>query len=539
MAAARNSTPVFATRAIYTPQRIPQYRSNPFIEALPPTLDEDEWLEALFCVPEFDIEQRDWSRPERIQLIAQLASFMVPMDRHIRLGLHLDALMRQGYVGRAPRTVESQQIYTKLYEQQKAGKTFDTSAVQLSAQLSGAWIGLPGMGKTTTLRRMLARNPPVIFHPEHHIFQVPYLHIEMPYNGSSVTGLAKSIFRKLDLLLPDANYGKQYGNPRSGTETLMNDASRVLHMHAVGLLVVDEMQNLENSPKNREALMTLLVSASNELGVPILFVGTNKAEGLLQMDFRQARRSTGLASSYWGAYQRGSADEPGEWDDFLSVLWEFQWVKNPTPLSPHLSNLMFHHTQGVADVAIKLFAIAQARAIFDRSETLTGALIDSVAQNEMARVQPMIEAIRRNDVRALAAYRDIAPIGLDEMLADVATKFSGRKVRGASITGASPEFVPMVMGVLTKMGFEQQNAATLAEKVSDSETALEGVQMALKHATSGRPVKSKKGPKEEKPVSYPPGDLRNAGLPGNGGETVVERMRKLGMLADVDAILTV
>lgn len=537
MAATKPTSPSFAVEARYTSQRIPQYRGNPLIEALQPALDEDAWLESLFCVPEFSEEQRTWSKAERLQMIAQLSSFMVPTGRHLQLAQHLDTLMRQGYVGRAPKTAAAQQVYTRLYEQQKAGKTFDGSAVQLTAQLSAALIGIPGMGKTTTIRRLLARQPAVIFHPELHLYQVPYLHIEMPYDGASVKGLAESIFRKMDALLPDAHYGRQYSNQRSGAETLMNHAARVLHMHAVGLLVVDETQNLENSPRNREALMTLLVSASNELGVPILFVGTNKAQHLLQQDFRQARRCSGLASTYWGPFQPGTADEPGEWDDFMSVLWQFQWVKNPIPLTPHLSQLMFHHSQGIADVAIKLFAVAQSRALHDATETLTGALIDNVAQNELSRVMPMIEALRRNDVKALAAYRDVAPLGLDAMLDCVAAKFSGRKVSGATIRGADPLFAPMVTQALTTVGFAPPAAAALAEQVADSGSALEGVQKALAVSTSGKPLKSPKVRQDSAPPSYPPGDLRNASLPGADGANAAERLRALNMLADVDIIL--
>lgn len=535
--AAKYTTPAFATEAIYTPQRIPQYRGNPFIEALPPPLEEDALLKSLFSVPEFDPGQREWSNSERLQMITQLSSFMVPMDRHLRLAQQMDALMRQGYVGRAPRTAESQRVFTKLYEQQKAGKTFDTSAVQLTAQLSGALIGIPGMGKTTTIKRLLARVPEVIFHPEHNIFQVPYLHIETPYDGASVKGLAESIFRKIDKLLPDAHYGKQYSNQRAGAETLMNHAARVLHMHAVGLLVVDELQNLENSPKNHEALMTLLVSASNELGVPILFVGTNKAQRLLTQDFRQARRSTGIASTYWGTLSKGSREEPGEWEDFMSVLWRFQWVKAAVPLMAPLSDLVFRHCQGVADIAIKLFAIAQARAIYDGTETLTAALVESVAQNELAPVVPMLEAIRRDDVQALVAYRDIAPMGLESLLKDVGTQFAGRKVRGAVIRGNDPMFAPAVAETLTTVGFEPADAEFLAEKVADSTNVLDGLQKALRHATSGKPVKTPKATNEPAPVHYAPGDYRNALQPSQPGTTVANRMKSLNMLANLDAIL--
>lgn len=524
------------TNAIYTPQRIPQYRGNPLIEALPPSLDADAAVESLFQVPEFDAEQRDWSNAERLQMIAQLSSFMVPMDRHLQLAQSLDSLMRQGYVGRAPRSAASHRVFTNLYAQQKAGKCFQPSAAQLTAQLSGTLLGIPGMGKTTTIRRLMARIPEVIYHPELHLYQIPYLHIETPYDGASVKGVAESIFRKLDLLLPDARYGEQYSNPRAGAETLMNHAARLLHMHAVGLLVVDEVQNLENSPKNRQSLMTLLVSASNELGVPILFVGTNKAQHLLSLDFRQARRSTGLSSAYWGQLARGTLEAPDEWEEFLTVLWHFQWVRRPVPLTQAMSDLMYHHSQGVIDIAIKLFAMSQARGIHDESESLEGALIDDVAQKEMAFVMPMIDAMRRNDVTALLNCRDIAPIGLDELMADVGLRRSGRKLSAATINGTNPLFTPTVARTLQSLGFEGTEAQALAEKVADSGNTLEAVRDALAHSTSGKKLKTSAN-SANATQSFPPGDYRNALNPDVAGASVFERLKSLGMVADLHVVL--
>jgi hypothetical protein len=527
------------TEAIYTPQRIPQFRGNPLIEALPPALDDDELLASLFSVPEFSEEQRGWSKSERLQMISQLSSFMVPTDRHLELAQSIDTLMRQGYVGRAPRTAESQAVFSKLYQLQKAGKTFSSSTTQLTAQLSATLIGVPGMGKSTTVRRLLARTPEVIFHPKLGLYQVPYIHIETPYDGASVKGLAESIFRKMDLLLPDARYGEQYSNARSGAETLMNHAARVLHMHSVGLLVVDEIQNLENSPKNRQSLMTLLVSASNELGVPILFVGTNKAQHLLSLDFRQARRSIGNGSTYWHTLKKGNDTAPGEWEDFLSVLWRFQWVRQAAPLTPFISDLLYHHSQGVIDIAIKLFAVAQARAIYDGSEALDGNLIDSVAKTELVTVMPMMDALRRDDINALMHCKDLAPVGLDAMLADVGTRRSGRQVRGATISGSHPLFATTVTGALTTLGFEDHEAEALADKVSDSANVLDGVKNALTHATSGRKAARRRTSDAEKEQSYPPGDYRNALNQSISGTTVFERLKTLGMVADIEGALGV
>lgn len=408
---------------------------------------------------------------------------------------------------------------------------------RLTAQLSAVLIGIPGMGKTTAIKRLLARTPQVIYHPELKLYQIPYLIIETPYDGASVKGLAESIFRKIDLLLPDAHYGEQYGNSRAGADTLMNHAARILHMHCVGLLVFDEIQNLENSPKNRQALMTLLVSASNELGVPILFVGTNKAQHLLSLDFRQARRSVGLGSSYWGTFQKSSPELPSEWDDFLCILWQFQWVKHPVSLTPYMSDLLYHHCQGVVDIAIKLFAVAQVRAIHDGSETLTGELIDSVAKQDMAAVMPMIEALRNDDVTALLTCKDIAPIGLDAIMADVGSKYSGRHVRGATIVPSNPLFKPTVAEALATVGFTVPEAQALAEKVSDSTNVLDGVKNALAHATSGKKSPRAKKNRPAPDTHFPSGDYRSAFKTDSQAGTVFDRLKNLNMVANLEDIL--
>lgn len=533
--------PQFST-AVYTEQRIPQYRGNPLIEALPPPLGDEGLIGELFAMPNFAPEQRDWSVSERLQMLAQLSSFMLPLPRHLHLLRNLDTLMRQGYVGRVPRSVASHRIFGKLHEQlhQKAGFNINNT---LTSQLSSSLIGLSGMGKTTSVKRLLARIPEVIFHPEYGIYQIPYLHIEMPYDGASVKGLALSIFRKIDKLLPGANYTEQYGNnSRLGAETLMNHAARILHIHCVGLLAVDEVQNLENSPKNRQSLMSLLVSASNELGVPILFIGTNKARRILSLDFRQARRSIGQGFAHWDALRKGTPENPEEWDDFVGILWRFQWIRNPVQQSPFLMDLLYDYSQGIIDIAIKLFAACQVRAMLDCSETITGQLIADVAKRELAMVEPMIDALRRNDVMALQACDDIAPLNLEHLLKNVQHSYAGRKVSGALIRPDNELFVPTVASALEAVGFEPDAAADMAENAASagSTNVLTGVKQALSASTSGPKAKAsraKSNTSADLPLQeYPPGDYRNALLKSEN-ETVFQRLQGLGMLPDLEKAL--
>lgn len=525
-------------RASYTEQRIPQYQGNPLIEALPPSLNDEALLEELFIMPAFAPAQREWDVHERVQMVAQLANFMVPLPRHLRLANCLDALMRQGYIGRIPRSAASHRVFAKLHEQYLQKASF-TAKSKITAQLSSSLIGLSGMGKTTTIKRVLSRLPEVIHHPDYGIYQIPYLHIETPYDGASVKGLAHSIFRKIDLLLPEAAYFEQYCiRGRAGADTLMNHAARILHSHCVGLLVMDEIQNLENSPKNRQALMTLLVSASNELGVPILFVGTNKARRLLSLDFRQGRRSIGHGFRYWDRLQKGDEAHPNEWEDFVSILWKFQWVRKPISESASLTDQLYHYSQGIVDIAIKLFAGCQVCALYDGSETITEQLIADVAHQELAMVEPMIDALRRDDIRALQSYDDIAPLKLETMLENIGLRYAGRKTRGTTIGPENELFVPTVATALTAVGFEPDVATSMAENVANTKpaNALEGVKKALTGATSGRKTKTTKAGKAQPSRTYPPDDYRNA-VQSDGKVTVFQRLESLGMLPDLDQIL--
>jgi hypothetical protein len=279
--------------AEYTSQRLPHYRGNPLIEALPPVLSEDQLIDVLMLLPEFSVEQRDWPSEERLQMLLTLQNFMVPMSRHIELIRAVDSMLRAGYVGRVPQTAAHAARFQAIYENQKAGLSFSQSSASRAAQISSLLIGMSGMGKTTTLARWCCHMPQVIYHPELNLYQVTYLHVEMPSDGSSVKGLAHAILHQLDRLIPGANYYKTYaGRGRPGADSLMRAVARLLHIHCVGLLIGDEVQNLANARKGSQVLMTELVSACNELALPILFVGTNKAAKVFSQDFRLSRRAS-------------------------------------------------------------------------------------------------------------------------------------------------------------------------------------------------------------------------------------------------------
>lgn len=534
-------------KATYTTQRLPQYKGNPLIEALPPSMSDATLVEALELSPDFDPEQRQWDTHERFQMLTSLSTFCVPLSRHIELARALDSLMRSGYVGRAPRTAEHAQIYQRIYENQKKGITFSQSATSIVTQKSTSLIGISGMGKTTTVSRFTAHIPKVIYHGENdlNLYQIPYLHVEMPSDGSSIRGLAIAILHQLDSLIPGANYYEEYAaRGKPGADVMMRNVARVLNTHLVGLLICDEVQNLANSHKGAQTVMTELVSATNELKCPILFIGTNKATQILGLDFRTARRATGYGISTWDRLREVETDgESSDWMRFLSELWKFQWVRNPVPLNEHFAHVMYHYSQGVIDIAIKLFASAQARAMLDQSETLTTDLLADVYNRELKLMHPMIDALRHDDIAKLSLYDDIAPIGLQEILKGMDLKLKSKASPLYSVKSTDGTYIDRIATGLTYMGFGQDDAIqAAADTIKDGKplSLIEGVQKVVKALTTPK----KTGKKQDTPEAIEvvnfddrPRDYRRAIQAAHLKKSeVLAEMKELGLAPELEEL---
>jgi hypothetical protein len=533
----------YIVEARYAEQRIPHFRGNPLICALPPTPTDEELAERLFDLPQFAQEQREWPTSDRLHMVSQLSRFLSPLDRHFRLARGFDTLMRNGYVDRAPRTAEHVQVYQRLYEAQQQGRAFSSEFSRpTDAQLSSALIGWSGTGKTSTIRRIFAQYPQAIYHPKYGITQIPYLHIECPHDGISVKGLATSILRKLDLFVPDANYYDLYLKRPGTGETLLNHCARAMHNHFVGVLVVDEIQNLKNAGRTKTTLMSALVTAANELKVPIVFVGTNKAVKVLGIDLSGGRRSSGAGSPVWTALARsGDIAHPSEWEDFLASLWPFQWLREPVELNQYLANYMFECCQGIPDIAIKLFACAQWRAMLDGTESFTIDTLTAVMESELVRVTPMLDAIRSDDMEALNQFEDIAPLHFSSLLDDALNSYEGIRQRGAEIKPGDASFVPRVSSVLVEAGINEERAISMAQKVEEEGKVtgvVDGASAALKLAKPPKATRSKgKKPREEF-AQLAPDDYRNAVRESQrDASTVFSHLDAMGAVCRLDRLL--
>lgn len=268
-------------------------------------------------------------------------------------------------------------------------------------------IGISGMGKTTAVERLLLMYPQVIKHSSYksnHFTrtQIVWLKIDSPYDGSLST-LCKSFFKAIDDIL-GTKYLNKFGYTSKITSTMMLSMTQLASMYGIGVLVIDEIQQLLNTKNNIDEMMNFFVTLSNTVGIPTILIGTPKADQIFKGNFRQARRATSDGCIMWDRMKFKSMD----WELLINRLWEMQCLKEYTPLTDKLNEAFFDETQGIVSVLINLFILVQEKALLNEDEKITVDLIRETGQHDLKLLQPILKALRTNKKADIAKYDDIA-----------------------------------------------------------------------------------------------------------------------------------
>lgn len=453
---------------------LPEYAGNAFIERLPPIRSVVEVHNSFKRDPlHSKLDQR---RPpeQRMHTVLRLLHYSQPTANSNELGVKIDQMLRQSYIGRSPATAERTRmvvacadVESKAKEAAKRkGEPFSEAVAARSSQtqaarrrrspdvrpdevlaeltpvrdtsLSSFAVGPPGMGKTHAVINSLDYYPQVIVHQVPvQVAQIVWLRVECPPDGSLVS-MCRFFFAAVDQALNRAGFESelhnQYRNAPLGV--LLTGMARVANLHAIGLLVIDEVQHVKVARNEGNALLNFLVTLRNVIGVSMLLVGTMSAMPVLQRTFRDARRGDGVGSVRFNrmapappedASQDGESGEDGagvgrdgprpiygnEFLEFVTRMWRWQYTKDETELSVEVLNALYYETQGIIDLVVKLFTLCQMKLITtsgvrrENEEFITPELVHEVADRSFNVVRPFVRALRDNDVEALAKYEDL------------------------------------------------------------------------------------------------------------------------------------
>lgn len=400
--------------ASYTHQEIEGYKDNPFIEALPPIFEDKDVVSQIKKYPSYNDEQRKLGKQTRLHLVQQISDYVEPLPSHLLVEQRISRLIRHGYKARNPFSPAIiRQFHIGFKEILEGG--VDSSGHNIAGVRSTASgfaiLGVSGQGKTTAIESSLLLYPQVIHHNSYNENpfirkQLVWLKLNCPFDGS-LKGLCFNFFQSIDSHL-GTNYFHKFSSKGSSVDMLIPVMAHLATLHGLGVLVIDEIQNLSFLKSGgAEKMLNYFTQLINTIGVPVVLIGTFKAMRLLSGSFSQARRSTGQGDLIMDRLMEGE-----EWNYFLNGLWRYQWTAKNTPLKAPLKKKMYELSQGIVDIAVKLYMLAQWQAIDEDgndNERITVDLLESVAKQHMQLVQPMLKILRRNDPDTLALVDDLYP----------------------------------------------------------------------------------------------------------------------------------
>ncbi|UZW12830.1 ATP-binding protein [Clostridium pasteurianum] len=394
----------FTVEANYKEQLVKEYEGNPFIEALPPIFDKREVINKIAYYPQFDVREREYESHLRLHLIQKLFTYFQPLPAHLDLESRISRILRMGYAMRNPLTPKYVRELNNGYRDLLNEKiTLNNENNYVTTSSGFSLIGVSGMGKSTILSKILSTMPQVISHSNYKgnpfcMSQLTYLKLDCPFDGS-LKALCLEYFSCVDRIL-STNYFEKYSMARLSANAMLPIINQISRHIGLGVLVVDEIQNLSLAKSGGPEKMLNYFCSLINLSIPIILVGTPKAMPILQGEFRQARRGQG--DFVWDRLKK---DE--QWNLLIEGLWDYQWVKKPQQLTEEINNVIYDESQGIIDIAVKLFFMAQVRAVSSRKETITSALIRKVAEENLKLVRPMLQSLKNGSIKSMSAYNDI------------------------------------------------------------------------------------------------------------------------------------
>jgi hypothetical protein len=389
--------------AEYHPQSLAEHQGNPLLEALPPPKGKEQVVSALRKIGSCSEDERLLPLGTRKLCLTRIDDYFQPMAHHLDLEARISRCIRSGYARRNPVFPEYASSLAQGYRVLRDGECRTGHDAFKSQSCGFALIGMSGMRKTTSVNAVLNLYPQVIRHTMYkgaplNMTQITWVMVDCPPD-STLKGLCSSFYKAIDDLL-GTEYSKRFGE-RTTVNAMLVHMNQLSALYSLGVLVIDEIQNLAKTG-GAAKLLNYFMSLINTLGVPVVLIGTHEAEQILRSEFRLARRVSGQGDIIWGMAKNDS-----NWKLFIWQLFLMQWVKVRAECTEEIIDVMHELSQGIIDLAIKIYICAQEEALSNGTETFGVAELRAASKSKLVYLSPALDAIKKRD-REVGALQRLA-----------------------------------------------------------------------------------------------------------------------------------
>lgn len=388
----------------------------------PPMKTGNELISALEVLPEYDENICNENEATRLIALSNLYIIFIPspMSTEIYCKLYLALL----------HSLQKKCTKTAIKQRYENHKRITQQAYNgiIGGADSFTIIGCSGIGKTSSINRAIS----VI--TEHRIIEIkepfmkiiPCLTVQCPFD-SSVKGLLLEILRKVDEEV-DSNYYQYAVKSRTATTDMLIGLVSSVALNHIGLLIIDEIQNVVNS-KNGKNLVGMLTQLINNSGISIGLIGTPEVSEYLEQGMQLARRSLGL--------QYGVIGYDNYFYNFCHKVLSYRYVKQRYDISDAMIQWLYEHSGGVISVVVSLVHDAQELAILNGKETINIEILNEAYQKRLsllhAYIKPQTRKTISNIEKSRFSVEEIKKANINQDIPSIATIAKRAKSENADV----------------------------------------------------------------------------------------------------------
>ncbi|WP_347088846.1 TniB family NTP-binding protein [Ruminococcus sp. RTP21484sp1] len=345
------------------------------VKCMPQMLSGQELMEQMAEYPLYPADIRERGSAERLVALTDIYDLYIPSQMSVEIYHKL-------YMGilRSLQKKESMQAVCQQYENRKGIRGKRCQGIIGGAD-SFTILGQSGIGKSSAVFRAigLITEKEVLEMERPYCRIAPCIVVQCPFD-SSVKGLLLEILRRVDEVL-DSHYYTQAVRARATTDMLIGSVSQVALNH-IGLLVVDEIQNVANS-RNGKSLVGMLTQLINNSGISICMVGTPESIPFFEQALQLARRSLGL--------QYGTMEFGKGFCEVCRRIFTYQYTKEGMELTETVLEWLYEHCGGNLSILVSIFHDAQETAILEGRDILDMEALERAYKTRMAMLHEYLE----------------------------------------------------------------------------------------------------------------------------------------------------